>query len=104
MENLCGSVGASLLFVYLTFLAAYLLGPTQADVVRAVPMSLSAASLVLIVLARRDILALFHSARVRQTVAGFSLLLIWTVVHHFPGTDGMHEMEVSGIFGRPFLC
>jgi hypothetical protein len=52
-----------------------------------------AASLVLIVLARRDILALFHSARVRQTIGGFSFLVIWIVLQDLPGGDGMRETE-----------
>lgn len=80
MEKLCGSVGASLLFVYLTFLAAYLLSPIEADVPRAVPAAFSGVSFALIVLARRDIVALFHNVRVRQTVGGFSFLLLWTAV------------------------
>jgi hypothetical protein len=80
MEKLCGSVGASLVFVYLVFLATYLLSSNRADVPRAVPALFSAGSLALIVLARRDALALFRSARVRQTVWGFSFLLMWTVL------------------------
>jgi hypothetical protein len=80
MEKLCGSVGASLLFVYLVFLAAYLLSSNRADVPRAVPVVFSAVAFVLIVVARLDILALFRSARVRQTIGGFSFLLIWTIL------------------------
>src|SRR4030095_4183651 len=71
---------AALVFVYLIFLATYLLSPNRADVPRAVPALFSAGSLALIVLARRDALALFRSARVRQTVWGFSFLLMWTVL------------------------
>jgi len=98
MGKLCRSVGASRLFVYLTFLAAHLLGPIQADVLRAVPMTFSAASLVLIVLARRDILALLHSALPPPN--GWRILFPADLDRFapFPGMDGMRKIEDQWTF------
>src|SRR5215470_11087389 len=79
MEKLCGSVGASLIICYLFFVVAYLLRPNGIGVSRIALSSFSAGSAVLIVLARRDVASLLRSVRVRQTLKGFSFLVVWTL-------------------------
>jgi hypothetical protein len=77
LEKLCGSVGLSLIFLYLATGAIYILAPaTQPSAYFAV----TAICAVLAVLARRDIRVLFGIARVRRALAGFGFLAVWSGV------------------------
>jgi 4-amino-4-deoxy-L-arabinose transferase-like glycosyltransferase len=78
MEKLCGSVGVSFTVLYLVFSACYWFLPNQSDVSPQYLWLISAACLALGLLARRDMLRLFRCFRVRQALAGFSFLLVWT--------------------------
>src|SRR5215471_18497888 len=70
MEKLCGSIGASFALLYLVFTIIYHLSP-----VGGVPSKsfafVSVACIGLGFGARRDLVRLFGSFRVRQAVAGF---------------------------------
>src|SRR5215472_1942453 len=79
MEKLCGSIGASFALLYLIFSAIYHLGRVGETPSKALAF-VSVVSLGLGMAARRDLARLFHSFRVRQTVTGFSFLLVWTLV------------------------
>ncbi|HXT27107.1 MAG TPA: hypothetical protein VN749_19995 [Candidatus Eisenbacteria bacterium] len=92
MEKLCGSVGASLALCYLFFTAVYLLTPNGIAVSRMVLAGFSASSLACVILARRDVARLLHNLRVRQTLKGFSFLLVWaflilTMIRNYSGAN-----------------
>jgi hypothetical protein len=77
LEKLTGAVCLSLMCVWLTAWALYVLAPGAATTGAAAIMAISA---VLAALAWRDALRLFHNARVRQVLVGFGFLLVWTLV------------------------
>src|SRR5271163_426645 len=74
MEKLCGSVGLSLILVYLVFFAVHAFAPGMEA---AVSYGFSALSIVLIFFTRKDSVELFQSFRIRQVMKGFSFLLFW---------------------------
>jgi hypothetical protein len=82
MEKLCGSIGASFALLYLVFGTIYCLSPSgtwaQMEMQTSIFTLVSAASVALGFAARRDIVRLFASFRVRQALAGFCFLLVWT--------------------------
>ena len=80
MEKLCGSIGASYGLLYLVFGIIYLLTPTGVEIPRKLLALVSVASLGLGFALRRDIGRLLGSFRVRQALAGFCFLLVWTLV------------------------
>ncbi len=80
MEKLCGSIGASFVLLYLVFGTIYCLTPAGADMPRKLLALISIASLGLGIAVWGDIARLFRSFRVRQSIAGFSFLLLWTLV------------------------
>jgi len=80
LEKLCGSIGLSLVICYLFFVAVYLLGPRDTGVSPIALAGFSAASAVLLVLSRKEVASLVHSARVRQALKGFSFLALWTLL------------------------
>ncbi len=80
MEKLCGSIGASLGILYLVFGTIYCLTPAGAEMPRRLLALVSLASLGLCIAAWGDIARLLRSFRVRQAVAGFSFLLLWTLI------------------------
>src|SRR5580704_2682513 len=78
VEKLCGSVGLSLILLYLASWGIYCLGPWTgaaaiypAAIVSLVCVAAAAAS-------RNDIRRLAGTASVRRALAGFGFLLIWT--------------------------
>jgi hypothetical protein len=92
LEKLCGSVGASFGLLYLVLWALYLVAPAGTEIPRWALALVSGAAVVLGFVARRDIVRLFSSFRVRQALAGFSFLLIWTffllgIIRNFSGAD-----------------
>jgi len=75
LEKLCGSVGLSLLLLYLATWATYCFGPhDQRPVYRAIV----AAAALCGVFCWRDTLSLFRTFRVRQTALAFGTLLVYT--------------------------
>jgi hypothetical protein len=80
MEKLCGSIGASYGLLYLVFGAIYVLTPVGVEIPRMWLAFVSVASLGLGFAVRRDFVRLLGSFRVRQAVAGFAFLLVWTLV------------------------
>jgi hypothetical protein len=75
MEKLCGSVGLSLLLVYLAAWAVYCFGPRAPAVAYSLVAALSVAAAIA---AWRDIVRLRHSAPSSRVLAGFVFLLLWT--------------------------
>jgi 4-amino-4-deoxy-L-arabinose transferase-like glycosyltransferase len=80
LEKLCGSVGLSLLLLYLVFWAIYCLGPSGHEMPHRLLALVSAACLALGVASRRQMMSLFAALHVRQALIGFSFLLLWTLV------------------------
>jgi len=84
MEKLCGSIGASFALLYLIVGTLYLFSPTgtgaQAEIQPRYLGLISAASIALAFAARRDIARLLVSFRLRQTLAGFCFLFVWTLL------------------------
>jgi hypothetical protein len=84
MEKLCGSIGASLGMLYLVFGTIYCFGPYAAWMQSGTPPRFLAivpiACLAQGLSARRDIVRLFDSFRVRHALAGFGFLLLWTLL------------------------
>jgi hypothetical protein len=79
MEKVCGSIGASLVLVYLAFCVIYQLSPVGETPSKLLAF-VSIACLGLAISMRRDLVRLFHSFRVRQALGGFLFLLVWTLV------------------------
>lgn len=84
MEKLCGSIGASFALLYLVAGTIYFFSPvgtgTDAQMRPGLLALVSIASLALAFIARHDIARLFASFRVRQVLAGFCFLFVWTFV------------------------
>jgi len=77
LEKVCGSVGLSLILVYLFTWAVYVLAPgLQPGAYFAVPAICAAMA----VAARRDLRALAGIAQVRRAAAGFGFLTVWTLL------------------------
>jgi hypothetical protein len=77
MEKLCGSVGLSLILVWLAAWVLYLVVPGAGAVGAVV---ITAGSAVLLALAWKDVRKLFGADRVRHSAIGFGFLLLWTLV------------------------
>jgi hypothetical protein len=77
MEKLCGSIGLSLILLYLATWAYYCFVPDAG--IRAYA-GVSAVSLALGIIAWKDIAGLVRSFRVRQALFGYAFLLTWTLV------------------------
>ena len=79
LEKLCGSVGLSLVILFLASWLVYL--STSGSESERVPfVCVSTVCVVLGIAARRDMARLFHARRVRQAVAGYGFLLLWTLL------------------------
>jgi 4-amino-4-deoxy-L-arabinose transferase-like glycosyltransferase len=74
LEKLCGSVGLSLILLYLAAWAIYVFAPATQPVA---DFAVSTLCLVLAGARRRDIKTLFGIARVRRALVGFGFLLAW---------------------------
>lgn len=82
LEKLCGSVGLSLILLYLVSWATYCLSPA-ADSIQVYTAVFVAVSLVCVVAAavcRKDIGRLARTPSVRRGLAGFVFLLVWTAL------------------------
>jgi hypothetical protein len=77
LEKLCGSIGLSLILLYLVAWAFYCLALPLRPYGAATAAILTAASGIL---AWRDIVHLFQNVRVRQAALGFCFLLSWTLL------------------------
>jgi hypothetical protein len=76
LEKLCGSIGLSLIVLYLVCFGAYCLAPGS---LTAVCRAFAAASVLMGVLAWKDIRRLVCSYGARQALAGYGFLLAWTL-------------------------
>lgn len=79
LEKLCGSIGLSLVMLFLASWLVYLF-PGGNDSERAPFLCVSAVCLVLGIATRRDMARLFHARRVRQAVTAHGFLLLWTLL------------------------
>jgi hypothetical protein len=77
MEKLCGSIGLSLILLYLVTWEYFCLVPDAGVVAYA---AVPAVSLALGFLARRDFATFLRSPRVRRALLGYSFLFVWTVL------------------------
>jgi len=77
MEKLCGSIGLSLILLYLASWAYYCLAPGSEEPAF---WCISVGSVALGVLARRDLLGLVQSFSVRRALLGYSILLLSTLL------------------------
>jgi hypothetical protein len=75
LEKLCGSIGLSLILLYLACWAIYVLAPA---IQPAGYFAVSAICAALAVAAWRDLGALLGIARVRRALAGFGFLTVWS--------------------------
>lgn len=95
MEKLCGSVGLSVTLLYLATWATY----AAAGRVPAVCCyGVAAISVAAAAAARRDAMRLFRTARVRQALAGFAFLLVWSLlmlsmIRHYSGADWLGDWQ-----------
>jgi len=83
MEKLCGGIGLSLVLLYLASWGIYHFSPRAASGTAVATGAFVAVSLVCVllgILARKDIIALLRSWRVRRAVLGYTFLLLWTMV------------------------
>jgi hypothetical protein len=80
MEKLCGSIGLSLVLIYLAFGIVYCLTPAGAEMPHGVLVLISVGCSALLFAIRRDVRLLFSSFRVRQALLGFSFLVLWTLI------------------------
>ena len=92
MEKLCGSIGMSFVLLYLAFGAVYYFSPVGVETPPKFLALVSVASLVLGFAVRHDVVRLFGSFRVRRALAGFSFLLVWTLlilgmIQNYSGAD-----------------
>jgi hypothetical protein len=77
LEKLCGSVGLSLILVYLAAWAIYWFGPRDERLLFRV---VAAAAVLLGAIAWRDAWRLFRCFRIRQALAGLGFLVLWVLV------------------------
>jgi hypothetical protein len=82
LEKLCGSIGLSLILLYVVCWAIYCASPRGNRMpVHAAPFfAVSAICLALAAICWRDILGLVRVPSVRRALAGFGFLLLWTAL------------------------
>jgi hypothetical protein len=78
LEKLCGGIGLSLVLLYLAAWGIYCFIPR--GIAGGAFVAMSAVCILLGLLARQDLAALFRSWRVRRSLVGYAFLLLWTVV------------------------
>ncbi len=76
LEKLCGAVGLSMILVYAAAWGVYCFGPQQQ---RPAYWAIAGASALSAAFSAKDALRLFRSFRIRQTLAAFGCLLVWTL-------------------------
>jgi len=82
LEKLCGSIGLSLILLYLASWAIYCVGPRGDNMpVHRIPFVVVAAiSAAMGAVCWKDIRQLLHASSVKHALAGFGFLLLWTAV------------------------
>ena len=83
MEKLCGSIGFSMVLLYLVAWGTFCWSPREqsGDVAWvAVQIGTGAAAVALALLCRRDVARLLRVLRVRRGLAGYGFLLLWALV------------------------
>jgi hypothetical protein len=81
MEKLCGSIGLSLIILYLVTWLVFVGGTgTNARIPAAPLATTSVVCVVLGIVARRDILRLLRSFRIKHSLFGYGFLLVWTLL------------------------
>ncbi|HTT65961.1 MAG TPA: hypothetical protein VMG35_29125 [Bryobacteraceae bacterium] len=108
LEKLCGSVAFSLILIWLAAWGVYVFAPgVEAPAYALVSVCCAVAAFA----ARRDAGALFRSPRVRQALAGFGFVLVWTLVllsmiRHYSGAgwrgDWLEHFQRSLFFLHHF--
>src|SRR5580700_6865476 len=76
LEKLCGSIGLSLIVLYLVCFGAYCLAPRS---LAAVCRAFAAVSVLLGLLVWKDIRRLVRASGAHQALAGYGFLLLWTL-------------------------
>ena len=82
LEKLCGSIGLSLILLYLASWAIYCAGPRGdgMTVQRWPYFAVSVVCVAMAAMSRQDIMRLLRAAQVKQALAGLGFLLVWIVV------------------------
>ena len=80
MEKLCGSIGLSLILLYLSFGTVYCLSPNGTEMPREFFVLISISCVALGLAAHREVVRLVGSFRLRQALIGFPFLLVWTLL------------------------
>src|SRR5438105_6888699 len=80
LEKLCGSIGLSLIILYLVTWLIFVSGTGTGRRIPAAPLAVtSIVCVVLGIVARRDILRLLQSFRIKHSLLGYGFLLVWTL-------------------------
>jgi hypothetical protein len=77
LEKLCGSVGLSMIVLYVAVWAVYCFGPANQ---RPAYWAIAGICGLFAILSARGAVSFFRSFRVRQTLLGLAFLLVWTFV------------------------
>jgi hypothetical protein len=98
MEKFCGSIGLSFLLLYLSFGAVYCLSPSGTEMPPEFFALISISCVALGLAARREVVRLFRSFRLRQALIGFSFLLVWTLlilamIRNYSGANWMGDWQ-----------
>jgi hypothetical protein len=81
MEKLCGSIGLSLIILYLVTGLVFVVGAgTGERIPGATLAATSVLAVVLGIVARRDVLRLLQSFRVKYSLLGYGFLLVWALL------------------------
>jgi hypothetical protein len=113
LEKLCGSIGLSLILIYLTTWAIYCTG-ARGNNLPAVSLPFFVVSLICAAMGAvcwKDIATLWRAKAVREALAGFGFLLLWTailtgIIRNFSGAlwfgDWLEHFHRSLFFLRHF--
>jgi hypothetical protein len=81
MEKLCGSLGLSLIILYLVTWVTFVTGNGTNVRISTVPFAVTSALCSLLGIAVwKDVCRLLHSFRVRQSLLGYAFLFVWTLL------------------------
>src|ERR1022692_367226 len=113
LEKLCGSIGLSLILLYLACWGIYCAGARRDNmpVHRAPFVAVALVCAAMGAICRKDILRLLRISSVKQALAGFGFLLLWTavlaaIVRNFSGAlwfgDWLEHFQRTLFFLRHF--
>ena len=103
LEKLCGSIGLSLILLYLASWTIYCVG-ARGDGMPVHPLPYIAVSLVCAAMGAvcwKDMVRLLRTAQVKHALAGFGFLLLWTAVLTAIIRNFSAPRSVSSVTTRP---